>query len=219
VTRRSKCARPGGRGELRGGDGPRPHAPAIAKWPASLWRSTALLAAVASGGCSLGAGSFAAPMTSGSVVDVAQKVDARLHISESNGAFFGAEEVVATEAGETCCSQWRALVTAGYADIPSVSRSMVGLDALVLGGGGRMPPRTGPVSGGWMAGAQLALPLRLNPPRELWQSDDYLGTAWQLVPDVTALTFFPSEGRDKRVNLELAVGLSFRVFITSKVLP
>ncbi len=158
-------------------------------------------------------------MTPGGQINIAQKGDARLHLGEKSGAFAGAQGVVGTQTGSACCSQWRALLTGGYADVPAVDKSMFGFDAVGLAGGGRMPPRTGGVARGLVAGVQLALPMRLNRARELWQSDDYVGTAWQLVPDVTALAFWPVEGGDKAMNVEISVGLSFRVFITSSVLP
>ncbi len=70
----------------------------------ALRRGAALAAALASGGCSLGSGTFLGPMAPGGQTNIAQKGDARLHLAEKSGAFGGAQGAVGTQMGNSCCS-------------------------------------------------------------------------------------------------------------------
>jgi|HubBroStandDraft_2_1064218.scaffolds.fasta_scaffold407247_2 hypothetical protein len=184
-------------------------------------RAMALTAAFLAGaGCTLSTGSFAGVMSTGNAANVGQTVESRLHLAEKDGVVFGMTGQLATRAGlDRCCSEWRALGSAGYALVPTSTSSAVGFDAVALLGGGWMPSRSATVEGGVLAGAKVAMPIRVTRRRELWQSDDYVGTSWQVVPDITVLGLGPFGAVDKRVDAEIAFGFSVRFFMYSAILP
>jgi hypothetical protein len=183
--------------------------------------ASASLTALACAGCSLSVGPHTGIMTAHGTVNEGVKLDARFNPTEKPGVVAGIQSQAVTRLTGACpCAQSRTLLTVGYSSAAERTQShRLGFEFFLLEGLGNMPTASGPVAYGFLSGAQIAVPIRLAARREAWEADEYAGSNFQLVPDVTAIGHLPLEGTDHELVGELSFNLSFRVHFYTAVLP